>query len=77
MSTVEITIHGPITHGHDYAEVRCPTCGATHSHLIRGDLDDDTVPVTLTCVNGHDVPLPPAAELDPRELLFTVAMRAE
>ncbi|MFI1677032.1 hypothetical protein [Streptomyces sp. NPDC020607] len=75
MASVEITIHGQITHGHDYAEVDCPTCSATHFHLIRGDLDDDTVPVTLTCVNGHDVPIP--HDIDARELLFTVAMRSE
>ncbi|MEV2249381.1 hypothetical protein AB0I94_02290 [Streptomyces sp. NPDC050147] len=77
MADVEITIHGAITYGVDYATVNCPTCRATHSHQIRGDLGDDTVPVTLTCLNGHDVPLPDASELDPRELLFTVAMRAE
>ncbi|MFJ9038027.1 hypothetical protein ACIRF8_15710 [Streptomyces sp. NPDC102406] len=75
MGHVEITIHGPVTYGVDYAAVGCPTCAATHSHRIGGDLDDDSVPVSLTCVNGHDVPLP--GEVDARELLFTAAMRAE
>jgi hypothetical protein len=72
---VEITIHGPITHGTNHTPVACPTCGATHSHQVRGTLADDTTPVTLTCVNGHNVPVPDA--IDPRELLFTAAMRAE
>jgi hypothetical protein len=75
MDPVQITIHGTITHGHDHAPVRCPTCGATHSHTVRGRLSDDTTPVTLTCVNGHDVPVPDA--IGARELLFTAAMRSE
>jgi hypothetical protein len=71
----EITIHGPITHGSDRETVACPTCQATHSHKVRGHLGDDATPVTLTCVNGHHVPVPDA--IDARELLFTAAMRAE
>ncbi|MEV7154880.1 hypothetical protein AB0N77_09675 [Streptomyces misionensis] len=75
MDPAEITIHGPITHGHDHAAVHCPTCRASHSHTVRGHLSDETTPVTLTCINGHDVPIPDA--IDARELLFTAAMRAE
>ncbi|MFZ3556449.1 MULTISPECIES: hypothetical protein [unclassified Streptomyces] len=75
MELAEITIHGEITHGHDHSVVLCPTCGASHSHTVRGHLSDDTIPVTLTCVNGHDVSLP--AEFDARQLLFTAAMRSE
>lgn len=75
MSPIEIIIHGPITHGVDHATVQCPTCKASHSHTIRGHLSDDTTPVTLTCANGHDVPVP--EEIGARELLFTAAMRSE
>ncbi|MET9321934.1 hypothetical protein ABZX75_17330 [Streptomyces sp. NPDC003038] len=75
MDRAEITIHGPIAYGHDRTAVACPTCRATHSHTVRGQLDDAAVPVTLTCVNGHSVPIPD--QLDHREFLFTVAMRAE
>lgn len=75
MDPVEITVHGAITYGHDYTTVECPTCHATDSHTVRGDLADETVPVTLTCVNGHNVPIP--EEINARELQFTAAMRAE
>lgn len=75
MDPVEIIIHGPITHGTEYTPVACPACNATHSHTIRGLLADDAAPVTLTCVNGHEVPFP--EEIDARELLFTASMRAE
>ncbi|MCI3277600.1 hypothetical protein [Streptomyces cylindrosporus] len=79
MATVEISLHGRITSGPDEDNpawtLRCSTCGATPAHTIRGDLGDETVPVTLTCVNGHEVPTPDW--LDARELLFTIAMRAE
>ncbi|MFJ6540555.1 hypothetical protein ACWDO7_22875 [Streptomyces sp. NPDC003656] len=75
MDSVEIAIHGPITHGAERTAVRCPVCGATQAHTVRGHLGDDTTPVTLTCINGHDVPVPD--EIDARQLLFTAAMRAE
>lgn len=79
MSEEKITIHGRITHGPDEDDptetLTCPTCNATHAHTIRGSLTDPAMPVTLTCVNGHDVPFP--AWLDARELLFTAAMRTE
>lgn len=75
MQDTKITIHGPITHGTDHTPVACPQCQATHSHTVRGHLSDAAVPVMVTCVNGHDVPLP--AAIDGRELLFTAAMRAE
>ncbi|MEX3101219.1 MULTISPECIES: hypothetical protein [unclassified Streptomyces] len=75
MDPIEITIYGAVTRGSDYAPIYCPICAATDAHTIRGELDDDTIPVTLTCVNGHDVPVP--AEINPREMLFILAMRAE
>ncbi|WP_338699174.1 hypothetical protein V2W30_22595 [Streptomyces sp. Q6] len=75
MAYVEITVHGPITYGADYVVVQCPACAATHSHRVSGDLGDDSVPVSLACVNGHAVPIP--SDLDAREVLFIVAMRAE
>lgn len=79
MSTVAIAIHGSITYGPSDTEtaetLQCPTCHATHAHTVRGSLTDAALPVTLTCVSGHDVPLPDW--LDARDLLFTAAMRSE
>ncbi|MFD5266732.1 hypothetical protein [Streptomyces sp. NPDC058335] len=79
MTYIEIPVHGALSYGpseENAQAVSCPTCHATHAHTVRGDLTDTDIPVTLTCVNGHNVPIP-AGSIDPRELLFTVAMRAE
>ncbi|MGW2740667.1 hypothetical protein ACWC4D_41565 [Streptomyces sp. NPDC001288] len=74
-----ITIHGAITYGPSETSpdhtVHCPTCGASHAHTVHGSLTDPATPVTLTCLSGHDIPIPDW--LNARELLFTAAMRSE
>lgn len=79
MEPVKVTIHGAITYGANEDSpadtLHCPICRATHAHTVRGSLTDASVPVTLTCVSGHDVPVPDW--LDTRDLLFTAAMRSE
>ncbi|MFF0588374.1 hypothetical protein ACFYWD_20655 [Streptomyces sp. NPDC003781] len=52
----------------------CPDCAATHGHKVTGPLADIDMPVSVSCFDGHPVPLP--ASIDGRLLFLWVVSRS-